>query len=181
VRHFLETLAIHGRFNLHARVLYGRNDHHQAEALFKALGRALDAAPGSTRVARGAVDQRAACMSGQTSSSTTAPATCATSTRRSRQRVVAPGHQDPGELESAGAIILPGVGAFGDAAANLRSAGFEEPLRAAAADGKPLLASAWACSSCSRKAKRWAAPRPGADPGLVVRFAPNMVARTDGR
>ena len=27
-----------------ARVLYGRNDHHQAEALFKALGQALDAA-----------------------------------------------------------------------------------------------------------------------------------------
>lgn len=44
VRHFLETVAIHGRLNLHARVLYGRNDHHQAEALFKALGRALDAA-----------------------------------------------------------------------------------------------------------------------------------------
>lgn len=44
VRHFLETVAVHGRFNLHARVLYGRNDHHQAEALFKALGRALDAA-----------------------------------------------------------------------------------------------------------------------------------------
>ena len=44
VRHFLETVAIHGRLNLHAHVLYGRNDHHQAEALFKALGRALDAA-----------------------------------------------------------------------------------------------------------------------------------------
>ena len=44
VRHFLETVAIHGRLNLHARVLYGSNDHHQAEALFKALGRALDAA-----------------------------------------------------------------------------------------------------------------------------------------
>jgi imidazoleglycerol-phosphate dehydratase len=44
VRHFLETVAMHGRLNLHARVLYGRNDHHQAEALFKALGRALDAA-----------------------------------------------------------------------------------------------------------------------------------------
>jgi len=44
VRHFLETVAIHGRLNLHAAVLYGRNDHHQAEALFKALGRALDAA-----------------------------------------------------------------------------------------------------------------------------------------
>lgn len=44
VQHFLETLAASGRFNLHARVLYGRNDHHQAEALFKALARALDAA-----------------------------------------------------------------------------------------------------------------------------------------
>jgi len=42
--HFLETLAVHGRMNLHARVLYGRNDHHKAEALFKALGRALDRA-----------------------------------------------------------------------------------------------------------------------------------------
>ncbi|MEW5872133.1 MAG: imidazoleglycerol-phosphate dehydratase HisB [Chloroflexota bacterium] len=44
VAHFLESLAVTGRANLHARVLYGRDDHHQAEALFKALGRALDAA-----------------------------------------------------------------------------------------------------------------------------------------
>lgn len=44
VRHFLETLALEGRFNLHARILYGANDHHRAEALFKALGRALDQA-----------------------------------------------------------------------------------------------------------------------------------------
>jgi histidinol-phosphate aminotransferase len=42
--HFLETLASHGRLSLHAQVLSGRNDHHRAEALFKALGRALDAA-----------------------------------------------------------------------------------------------------------------------------------------
>jgi imidazoleglycerol-phosphate dehydratase len=41
VVHFLETLAMHGRMNLHARVFYGRDDHHKAEALFKALGRAL--------------------------------------------------------------------------------------------------------------------------------------------
>jgi imidazoleglycerol-phosphate dehydratase len=44
VRHFLETVAINARMNLHAKILYGRNDHHQAEALFKAFGRALDAA-----------------------------------------------------------------------------------------------------------------------------------------
>ena len=44
VRHFLESFAAEARLNLHARVLYGSNDHHKAEALFKALGRALDIA-----------------------------------------------------------------------------------------------------------------------------------------
>ncbi|RME88516.1 MAG: imidazoleglycerol-phosphate dehydratase HisB [Anaerolineae bacterium] len=44
VAHFLESFAVAARANLHARVLYGRDDHHQAEALFKALGRALDQA-----------------------------------------------------------------------------------------------------------------------------------------
>jgi imidazoleglycerol-phosphate dehydratase len=42
--HFLESFAVTCRCNLHARVLYGRDDHHKAEALFKALARALDAA-----------------------------------------------------------------------------------------------------------------------------------------
>ncbi len=41
IAHFFETLATHAKMNLHARVLYGRDDHHKAEALFKALGRAL--------------------------------------------------------------------------------------------------------------------------------------------
>ncbi len=44
IPHAFESLATHARMNLHARVLYGRDDHHKAEALFKALGRALDAA-----------------------------------------------------------------------------------------------------------------------------------------
>lgn len=42
--HLFESIATHGRMNLHAAVLYGRNDHHKAEGLFKALARALDAA-----------------------------------------------------------------------------------------------------------------------------------------
>ncbi|MEZ4867873.1 MAG: imidazoleglycerol-phosphate dehydratase HisB [Caldilineaceae bacterium] len=42
--HLFESLAIHARMNLHAKVFYGRNDHHKVEALFKALARALDAA-----------------------------------------------------------------------------------------------------------------------------------------
>ena len=44
IRHFLESFAIEARINLHAAIVYGSNDHHKAEALFKALGRALDAA-----------------------------------------------------------------------------------------------------------------------------------------
>ena len=44
VIHALETIAAQAKMNLHAQVLYGRNDHHKAEALFKAFGRALAAA-----------------------------------------------------------------------------------------------------------------------------------------
>lgn len=40
VEHFFETFAVHARLTLHAKV-DGRNDHHKAEALFKALTRAL--------------------------------------------------------------------------------------------------------------------------------------------
>lgn len=42
--HFFESLAVAARATIHAHLLYGRDDHHRAEALFKALGRALDAA-----------------------------------------------------------------------------------------------------------------------------------------
>ncbi|MBN1643695.1 MAG: imidazoleglycerol-phosphate dehydratase HisB [Dehalococcoidales bacterium] len=44
VRHFMESFALESRMNIHAHVHYGMNDHHKAEALFKALGRALDIA-----------------------------------------------------------------------------------------------------------------------------------------
>ena len=44
VRHFLETFALEAKMNLHAKVLSGIDDHHKVEALFKALGRALDSA-----------------------------------------------------------------------------------------------------------------------------------------
>lgn len=44
VRHSLESIAMEGRFNLHATVIAGQNSHHKAEALYKALARALRAA-----------------------------------------------------------------------------------------------------------------------------------------
>jgi imidazoleglycerol-phosphate dehydratase len=40
VQHVFESLAVHAKLTLHASV-EGRNDHHKAEALFKALARAL--------------------------------------------------------------------------------------------------------------------------------------------
>jgi imidazoleglycerol-phosphate dehydratase len=41
IPHFLQSLALEARLSLHARILAGANDHHRAEALFKALARAL--------------------------------------------------------------------------------------------------------------------------------------------
>jgi imidazoleglycerol-phosphate dehydratase len=44
IRHFFVSLASEAKLNIHAKVLSGIDDHHKAEAMFKALARALDAA-----------------------------------------------------------------------------------------------------------------------------------------
>lgn len=44
ISHFLDTFAVQGGVTLHARLLAGANDHHKAEAVFKALARALSQA-----------------------------------------------------------------------------------------------------------------------------------------
>jgi imidazoleglycerol-phosphate dehydratase len=44
VHEFLWKLALEARMNLHVIVHYGSNTHHIIEAIFKALGRALDEA-----------------------------------------------------------------------------------------------------------------------------------------
>ncbi len=44
VEHLLGAIAAEAKLTLHARVLKGENDHHRAEAMCKALGRALCAA-----------------------------------------------------------------------------------------------------------------------------------------
>lgn len=44
VHEFLWKLALEARMNLHVVVHYGKNTHHMIEAVFKALGRALDEA-----------------------------------------------------------------------------------------------------------------------------------------
>ena len=37
----MRAFAFNAGITLHARVIYGENDHHKVEAIFKALGRAL--------------------------------------------------------------------------------------------------------------------------------------------
>ncbi|NPC94271.1 imidazoleglycerol-phosphate dehydratase HisB [Bacillus sp. WMMC1349] len=44
VNEFLWKLALEARMNLHVIVHHGKNTHHMIEAIFKALGRALDEA-----------------------------------------------------------------------------------------------------------------------------------------
>jgi imidazoleglycerol-phosphate dehydratase len=44
IRHFFVSFASEAKLNIHAKVLSGVDDHHKAEAMFKALARALDAA-----------------------------------------------------------------------------------------------------------------------------------------
>ena len=63
VRHFLESFALEAKINLHAKVLAGSSPHHKAEALCKALARALrDAvepdprAPGQVPSTKGTLD-----------------------------------------------------------------------------------------------------------------------------
>lgn len=63
VRHFLESFALEAKINLHAKILTGSSPHHKAEALCKALARALrDAvepdprAPGQIPSTKGTLD-----------------------------------------------------------------------------------------------------------------------------
>ena len=64
VTHFLERLAIEGGINLHATVLAGVEPHHKAEALFKALARALRMAVEADPRAAGEVPSTKGTVSG---------------------------------------------------------------------------------------------------------------------
>jgi glutamine amidotransferase len=46
---------------------------------------------------------------------------------------------DPRDVEGAGRLVLPGVGAFRDCMANLRAGGFVEPILAHVTAGRPFL------------------------------------------
>jgi imidazole glycerol-phosphate synthase subunit HisH len=87
----------------------------------------------------------------------------------------------PEALANAAGVILPGVGAFGDAAANLRAAGFEQPLREAVSAGKPLLGICVGMQLLFDESDEMGR-HPGLRlvPGRVVRF-PSDMAGPDGK
>ena len=44
VEEFLRGFSVHAGVNLHVEILYGRDTHHFAEAVFKGLAKAVDQA-----------------------------------------------------------------------------------------------------------------------------------------
>ncbi len=69
---------------------------------------------------------------------------------------------DPEIIRRADRVILPGVGAFADAAAELRRTGLGEAFREAGAAGRPAWGSAWGSNSSSTGARKTAATKASA-------------------
>jgi glutamine amidotransferase len=81
----------------------------------------------------------------------------------------------PGKLAEAAGIVLPGVGAFADGIAKLRSQGFIEPLRRALEQGKPVLGICLGLHFLFSESEEFGR-HPGLEllPGRVRRFADGM-------
>jgi glutamine amidotransferase len=78
---------------------------------------------------------------------------------------------DPGSLRRTDAVVLPGVGAFADAAASLRAKGLDEAVREAIAAGRPYLGLCLGLQLLFEESDEHG-PTPGLGllPGRVVRF-----------
>jgi len=44
IEHFIDSLSRESGINIHVNLMYGSNNHHKAEAIFKALAKSLRAA-----------------------------------------------------------------------------------------------------------------------------------------
>ena len=78
---------------------------------------------------------------------------------------------DPAKLTQYDKLILPGVGAFGDAMAHLKSNGMDEAVKAFAASGKPLLGICLGMQLLFESSEEFGATEGlGLIPGKVVAF-----------
>ena len=62
--------------------------------------------------------------------------------------------RDPEEILSAEKVILPGVGAFGDAMRKLKEYGLDQVIRKTAGKGTPFLGICLGCSFCLKEVMR---------------------------
>lgn len=78
------------------------------------------------------------------------------------------------EIENATALVLPGVGAFGDAIDCLRARGFDQAIKKAAEQGKQILGVCLGYQLLFEESEEFGRHRGlGLLPGKVVRFADN--------
>lgn len=86
---------------------------------------------------------------------------------------------DPGVVERAGKLVLPGVGAFRDCMENLRAGGFVEPIKRHVESGRPFLGICLGLQLLFTESEEFGRHQ-GLDiiPGRVVRFPAEM--RQDG-
>ena len=89
------------------------------------------------------------------------------------------GHQavvtrDPATIKSAGHVVLPGVGAFGDCMANLERFDLVEPIRSTVQSGKPFLGICLGLQLLFTESEEFGAHK-GLNiiPGQVKRFVPD--------
>ena len=84
---------------------------------------------------------------------------------------------DPTVIAKADKLILPGVGAFGDAMARLNGLGLADVLRQQAADGKPLLGICLGMQLLFEKSEEFGVHQGlGLLPGRVVSLAADLAA-----
>jgi len=82
---------------------------------------------------------------------------------------------DPGDVERAGKLVLPGVGAFRDCMENLRSGGFVEPIKRHIESGRPFLGICLGLQLLFTESEEFGRHQGlGIIPGRVVRFPAEM-------
>lgn len=77
---------------------------------------------------------------------------------------------EPERLETADAIVLPGVGAFDPAMQHIRARHLEKPIKAAIASGKPFLGICLGMQILFDGSEEGQEPGLGVVPGIVKRF-----------
>ena len=126
IEEFFQALAFNVQMNLHLKILHGKNNHHKSESLFKATGRALREAITVNPDIHGVIDYDAGNIA---------------NVLRALEKigVTAELSADKEKILAADGLILPGVGAYPTAMAELERRGLVAVIKEAVAKGVPLL------------------------------------------